>query len=239
MPPIISRRWQSAVLLFGGIVLLCACTNREFTRTPRTGTEQLLLSHAIRQSVVRLEPPSTLPLRVAVDVVGYIGERQWLQPAFFNGPMIETNTTTSGPPAGTGSNVSAIRPAGADLAMLRAFVEGRLGELGYTVVERREDADLWIRVIALALGTDQGQNFFGLPAIQSSVIPFATPALVLYEAQRQIASVRYLLHVYEARTGKWVKASGWYEGSAYYNQYTLFFFINFHGTDIADLPKLR
>ena len=111
--------------------------------------------------------------------------------------------------------------------------------MGYHPVERREEAEFWIRVLVWSLGTDQGQTFFGMPPIQSAIIPFATPSLTLYEAQRQIAYVRYQLQVYDVHKGQWRVPLHWHDGSAYFNQYTLLFFINFHGTDIADVPSLQ
>src|SRR5215217_805687 len=134
-----------------------ACSNREFTRTPRTVTEQLLLSHALEQSIAAFEPPSALPSKVAVDVIGLVGERQTLQPAFLpNSPMVNSNTNMTNGTGGAEPNLPVIRPMGSDLMMMRAFIEGRLAEWGYTPVERREDADLWLRVLVWSLGTDQG-----------------------------------------------------------------------------------
>jgi hypothetical protein len=216
------------------------CTNREFSRTPRTGTEQLLLSHALERSVNAFEAPSPLPASAAVEVMGFVDARQVLESAqLSNSPMINSNIAPTSGPESTESNPPMVRPLGSDLLMMRGFVEGRLAELGYALVERREDADLWVRVMVLALGTDQGQNFFGMPAIQSSVIPFSTPALTLYGAQRQIAYVRYRLQIYDTRTRQWHVSGHWYEGSAYYNQYTVFFFINFRGTDMVEVPALQ
>jgi hypothetical protein len=223
------------LVIFGG-----GCTNREFSRTPRTGTEQLLLSHALERSVNAFEAPAPLPASATVEVMGYVGARQILEPALLsNGPMINSNIAPTSGPESTEPNPPLLRPTGSELVMMRGFVEGRLAELGYAVVERREDADLWVRVMVLALGTDQGQNFFGLPAIQSMVIPFSTPALTLYAAQRQIAYVRYRLQVYDRRTRQWHLSGNWHEGSAYYNQYTVLFFINFRGTDMLNVPVLQ
>lgn len=222
------------------IAFTVACSNREFTRTPRTGTEQLLLSHALEQSMAVFEPPSAVPNKVAVDVVGFVGERQTLQPAFLpNGPMVNNNTNVTNGTAGVEPNLPVIRPMGSDLMMMRAFIEGRLAEWGYTPVEQREDADLWIRVLVWSLGTDQGQSFFGMPPIQSTIIPFSTPALTLYEAQRQIAYVRYRLQIYDTHTGKWRAPLQWYDGSAFFTQYTVLFFITFRDTDMIDAPELH
>jgi len=228
------------ILLALVIVWGVGCSNREYTRTARTSTEQLLLSHALQKSMDAVDLPSPPPDRVAVEVMGFVGDRQLLQPGFLpNGPMINSNAATGNVAASTESNIPMVRPMSPDLGMVRGFVEGRLAELGYTPVDRQEDANLRIRVLVLALGTDQGQSFFGMPAIQSSVITFATPALVLYEAQRQIAYVRYRLQIYDVRTQKWHVPSQWYDGLAYYNQYTLLFFITFRGTDVVQAPQLQ
>lgn len=228
------------VIVFMSIVCLIGCSNREFTRTPRTGTEQLLLSHALNQSMRSVEPPSAGLGKVAVDILGFVGERQTLPPAFLeNSPMINSNTPTTTEYGGTEPNFPVLRPVGSDLGMMRAFFEGRLAEWGYIPVERRDNADLWIRVVVESLGTDQGQSFFGMPPIQSSVIPFSTPALTLYQAQRQIAYVRYRLQIYDRRTGTWQVPLQWYEGMAYFNQYTVFFFITFRSTDMVEAPYLQ
>ena len=218
--------------------LLGACTNRELTRTPRTGTEQLLLSHAIQRSVTDLVMPITPASAIAVEVIGYTGDRQWLQPSFLgNSPMMNNSASTAG--SSTESNFSAMRPLGSDLSVLQGFLEGRMAELGCRIMPAREGADLLIRVMVLAIGTDQGQTFFGMPPVQSVLVPVSLPALTLYESQRQIAYVRYFVQVYEARTGRLLFFTPWYQGSAYYNQYTVFFFINFRGTDLIEAPYLK
>jgi len=237
-----SVRRLLVMLVMMALWLVCGtgCTNREFSRTPRTGTEQLLLSHALERSVSAFETLSPPPASAAVEVMGYAGSRQVLEPTLLsNSPMVNSNIAPTSGPESTEQNPPMMRPLGSELLMMRGFVEGRLAELGYAVVDRRDDADLWVRVMVLALGTDQGQNFFGMPAIQSTVIPFSTPALTLYAAQRQIAYVRYRLQIYDSRTRQWYIPGRWYEGSAYYNQYTLLFFINFRGTDMIEVPALQ
>ena len=231
---------ESVVVVVLASLVCVGCSNREFTRTPRTGTEQLLLSHALEKSMTFLSPPSAVPGTVAVDVIGFVGERQTLQPTFLaNSPMINNNTTPTSGSGSTEANFPTLRPGGADLGMMRAVLEGRLAEWGYTPVERREDADLLVRVLAWALGTDQGQSFFGMPPIQSTIIPFSTPALTLYEAQRQMAYVRFSVQIYDGRTGRWRVPMQWYDGSAYFTQYTLLFFITFQSTDILEAPTLQ
>ena len=227
------------VMVLASLMWSVGCSNREFTRTPRTGTEQLLLSHALEKSMTSLDLPSALPGKVAVDVIGFVGERQTLQPTFLpNSPMINNNTTSTIGSGGAEANFPTLRPGGSDLGMMRAVMEGHLAEWGYTPVERREDAELWIRVLVWSLGTDQGQSFFGMPPIQSTIIPFSTPALTVYEVQRQMAYVRYSLQIYDGRTGRWRIPMQWYDGSAYFKQYTLLFFFTFQRSDMVEAPTL-
>lgn len=217
-----------------------ACSNREYTRTPRTSTEQLLLSHALDKSMGAFQLPSGPPATVAVEVAGFVGGRQLLEPGFLpNGPMVNSNTNSGSGTGSTEPTPTIMRSPSPDLGMVRGFVEGRLAQLGYTPVDRREEADLYVRLLVLSIGTDQGQSFFGMPAIQSTIIPFSTPPLTLYEAQRQIAYVRYRLQIYDGKTRKWHAPNDWYDGLAYYNQYTLLFFITFRGTDLAEAPYLQ
>lgn len=230
----------SAVIVLVTQLLSMGCTNREYTRTPRTSTEQLLLSQALEKSMGAFQLPFSPPATVAVEAAGFVGGRQLLEPGFLpNGPMVNNNTNAGSGTGSTEPTPTIMRSQSPDLGMVRGFVEGRLAQLGYTPVDRREDADLYVRLLVLAMGTDQGQSFFGMPAIQSTIIPFSTPPLTLYEAQRQIAYVRYRLQIYDGKTGKWHAPQEWYDGLAYYNQYTLLFFITFRGTDLAQAPFLQ
>jgi hypothetical protein len=230
----------TALLVVLPLLLDIGCTNREYTRTPRTSTEQLLLSHALDKSMGAVQLPIGPPATVAVEAAGFVGGRQLLEPGFLpNGPMVNNNTNTGSGTSSTEPMPTIMRSQSPDLGMVRGFVEGRLTQLGYTPVDHREEADLYVRLLVLAMGTDQGQSFLGMPAIQSTIIPFSTPALVLYEAQRQIAYVRYRLQIYDRKTGKWHAPDDWYDGLAYYNQYTLLFFITFRGTDLIQAPYLQ
>src|SRR5262245_46571281 len=168
-------RKVSGVVLLALVIGWCVgCANREYTRTPRTSTEQLLLSQALQRSMDSIELPSFPPASFAVEVMGFVGERQLLQPGFLPSVnMINSNTPSGVAQQPTEPNPPVIRPMGTDLVMVQGFVEARLAQLGYVPVERPEDANLRIRVLVMALGTDQGQNFFGMAAIQSSVVSFS------------------------------------------------------------------
>jgi hypothetical protein len=87
-----------------------------------------------------------------------------------------------------------------------------------------------------ALGTEQGVTFFGMPPVQSVIIPFALPELTLFKLQNQRAYTRLSLDIFETATGRLVRSTPWYVGSSYYNQYTILFFIYFRTTDLVLPP---
>jgi hypothetical protein len=208
-------------LLFG-----CALP-REPTRTSRTAIEQLLLSQAITRSVKHLSIPIPSGQPVIVEVAGFPQDRSILQ-AQFSTPQITTATRPADPPI--------IRHEASDLPVVQGKIEARLGELGLPLRTRREEARYLVRVVVEALGTEQGETFFGMPPVQSVLIPFALPQITVYEAQRQQAYARFTIDMYDARTGELIRSTAWYEGSAYYNQYTVFFFFSFKGSDLVATP---
>jgi hypothetical protein len=87
-----------------------------------------------------------------------------------------------------------------------------------------------------ALGTVQGETFFGMPPVQSVIIPFALPELTLYKRQAQTGYMRYSLDIYDSSTGRLVRSTPWYAGSSYYNQYTFLFLFKYNSTDLILPP---
>jgi hypothetical protein len=76
-------------------------------------------------------------------------------------------------------------------------------------------------VLVQSLGTVQGETFFGMPSVQSVLIPFSLPELTRYKAQVQSGYMRYSIDLYDAARGRLIRSTPWYAGSSYYNQYTL------------------
>ncbi len=48
--------------------------------------------------------------------------------------------------------------------------------------------------------------------------------------------MRYSLDIYEAATGRLIRSTPWYAGSAYYNQYTFLFVFKYNSTDLILAP---
>ncbi|HJU04917.1 MAG TPA: hypothetical protein VJ692_07155 [Nitrospiraceae bacterium] len=51
--------------------------------------------------------------------------------------------------------------------------------------------------------------------------------------------MRYSVDIYETATGQFVRSTPWHLGTAYYDQYTVLFFMHFKHTDHAFLRSLH
>ncbi|ALA58919.1 hypothetical protein [Nitrospira moscoviensis] len=208
-------RWVSSLAL----MLLAGCAlTQEVSRTPRSAIEQLLLSHAVERALENLAVPLPEGESVRVEVSGLQTDRAHLH--------LDDQDESFG----------VIDSPSWDLGFVRDAMAGRLGELGYRVRRRGEEATYLVRVMVHAMGTNQGKTFFGIPAIQSVIIPFALPQLTLYAEQDQLAHVRLHLELFEMSTGRFVRSTPWVTGSTYHNQYTVFFFFTFRTTDLPEAP---
>ena len=107
-----------------------------------------------------------------------------------------------------------------------------LGEQGLLLMPEAKQANYRIQILAQALGTEQSLSFFGIPPIQSVVIPFALPEIALYKNQSQSGFARFRLDIFETRTGKFICSTPWLEATTYYNEYTIFMFFDFYTTNL-------
>jgi len=93
-----------------------------------------------------------------------------------------------------------------------------------------------IRVVLHAFGTEQSVTFFGIPAIQSTIIPFALPELAIYKAIKQRGYTRLFLEVSDKKSGALIASSPAFEDDVYYNQYVFLFIFTNDSTDIVPPP---
>jgi hypothetical protein len=122
------------------------------------------------------------------------------------------------------------------LTFVRDIVAKRMGLQGLRVPKQDKDAEYVVRVVAQSLGNEQGDNLLGLPAMSSALLPISTPEIALFKEEHHQSMVRLLLDIYEAASGRHILTTRWYEGSAYFNQYTLMIIIGFRSTDLPVLP---
>ena len=114
----------------------------------------------------------------------------------------------------------------------KGTIGGWLGERGLKIIPDSDDAKYRIHILVQALGTEQSVSFFGLPPIESVLLPFALPEIAVFKGQYQSGYTRFRLDIYETATGKFIRSTPWFQGSTYFNEYTVLFFIDFYRTDL-------
>ena len=224
------RRLARAVVCAALLPLLTSCTiPREITKTARSAIEQLLLSEALNRSLLGVTLPMSVGEPLYMEVTGLqLGYLSPLVPLPSVSALGETSTTGTS----TGGYFS---PAG-DLAFVRDAVATHLGVLGYRISKREEDASYLVRVVVQSFGTNQSTSFFGMPPIQSVLIPFSLPQLTVYQNLSQDGYVRYGVEVIERASGRLLYTTPWHSHQTYHNQYTILFFFTFRITDLEEAP---
>ena len=224
------RGLTRAVVCASLLVLLTSCTiPREITKTARSAIEQLLLSEALNRSLLGVTLPISVREPLYMEVTGLqLGYLSPLVPL----PSVSASGETSTTGTSTGGYFS---PAG-DLAFVRDAVATHLGVLGYRISKREEDASYLVRVVVQSFGTNQSTSFFGMPPIQSVLIPFSLPQLTVYQNLSQDGYVRYGVEVIERASGRLFYSSPWQSHWTYHDQYTILFFFTFRVTDLEDAP---
>lgn len=122
------------------------------------------------------------------------------------------------------------------LTVSQQFLKGAigdwLGERGLKIDLDSTKAKYRIQILVEALGVEQENSLFGIPPIQSTLLPIALPQMALYAKQNLSGYTRFRLRIYEAATGQFVGSTPWFQASTYFNEYTVLFFFDFQRTDL-------
>jgi hypothetical protein len=196
------------------IVLAGCAVEQEYTRTPRTAVEQLLLTHAIELAISNLHVDLPQGATLELQATSLDSDRTLVR---ISGPEL----------------ASAKRPA-LETSYIRDALSAALGRKGYRMPI--QDASYLVRVMVESLGTMQGLTFLGLPPIQSTVIPFSLPELTLYKYQKQSGYARLRVDMYDNRTGDFVGSSATLVGRTFYDQYTVLLYLTWFDTDLLAAP---
>lgn len=198
-------------------ILFCGCSlTQEFSRTPRTAVEQLLLTQAVEHALHGLTVSLPEQTSLRVDITGLQTDRSHFK-------MVgEDRVVLHGPSL--------------DLLLIRDSIATGLGRLGYRIDPSGTEPTYLARVVVESFGTTQGHTFFGMPPVTSVLIPFSLPALVLYSAEGQKGYARLHVDFFEYQSGKLVGSSPTTIGRTYYNQYILLFFFTWQTTDLSAPP---
>ena len=126
-----------------------------------------------------------------------------------------------------------------DQTLLQQILIGWLGQQGYLVQAGKNNATYRVDVIVEALGTESGGTFFGVPAIQSQLIPFSLPELAIYKVQNQTGYVKFNMNIFERATGKFIGSTSSFLADSYHNNYTILFMFSYTSTDLTSPPQLN
>ncbi len=125
-----------------------------------------------------------------------------------------------------------------DVDLVQQVLVGWLGQQGYQVQGDEEQATHRVNAVVESFGTELGDTFFGMPPVQSVLIPFALPELILYKAQYQTGYVKFYLDIFELPSGRFLQATPPFLAETYYNDYTVLFIFSFISTDLLAPPEL-
>ena len=116
-------------------------------------------------------------------------------------------------------------------------LSGWLGKQDYVIQQNCTLATYRAQIILQTLGTEQAKSFFGMPEVQGSILPFALPESAIYKVNYQTGHTRFSLELYENKTNRFVRSTSWYQGTTYYNHYTILFFIEYARTNLIGAPN--
>lgn len=211
----VNNKWW--VLALAHALAMTGCSlEQEISRTPRTAVEQVLLTQAVERALVNLTLDLPEGVNVEVDATSLDTDRPRLRM--------------------TDSDLGALNSPSRDILYIRDAVASVLGRHGFRVRARDVKAPYLVRVMAESFGTMQGMTFFGMPPVQSVLIPFALPELTLYKEIKQTGYARLRLDVYDYRTGEFLGSTATLVGRSFYDQYTVLFFVTWQVTDIIAPP---
>jgi hypothetical protein len=224
------QRLALAVFCVTTAFLLGSCTvPREITKTARSAIEQLLLAEALNRSLLDVTLPISTDEPLYMEVTG-------LQLGYLSPLVSMPSVSSSGEMNTTATSTSAYFSPAGDLAFVRDALASHLGTLGYRIANREEDASYVVRVVVQSFGTSQSTSFFGMPPIQSVLIPFSLPQLTVYQNLAQDGYVRYGLHVIDRSSRRLFYTTAWHSHRTYHDQYTILFFFTFRVTDLEEAP---
>ena len=224
------QRLALAVLWASMVPLLASCTiPREITKTARSAIEQLLLAEALNRSLLDVALPLSVDESLYMEVTG-------LQLGYLSPLVPLTSVSASGETSTIATSTSAYFSPANDLAFVKDADAAHLGVLGYRVAKREEDASYRVRVVVQSFGTSQSTSFFGMPPIQSVLIPFSLPQLTVYQNLAQDGYIRYGVEVIERSTGRLFYSTPWHSHRTFHDQYTVLFFFTWRVTDLEEAP---
>ncbi|ALA59119.1 hypothetical protein [Nitrospira moscoviensis] len=180
-------------------VLGCNMTSG-LVSSPRTPTEQLLLTQSLLRSLDQISLPLFPGATVTID--------------------------TAWPPTHA--------DFGGDLTFAASVLTSWFAQQGAVIGGAAPTYR--VRVLLHAFGLEKQDVFFGIPPIQSLLIPFALPELTLYRNVRNRGYTRLSIEIADAASGRLVGAPSVAEATVSHQRYTLLFLLSWQTTDLMPPP---
>jgi len=95
-----------------------------------------------------------------------------------------------------------------DAEYIKVAARARFAQIGATLVDKSEKADLIAEVASGALGTEYKTSMLGMPALPVPNSPVATPEMLAYRTSEQTAIFKLMIFVHEK--GKFIAANHYY-----------------------------
>jgi len=124
----------------------------------------------------------------------------------------------------------------ADQVFLGEVIAGRLGQQGLIVRKSDQEASYRVQLIVQSFGTSRNAKLIGIAggSSQAGGIGFGIPEVALWKDDRERATVQFYMNIYDAATGRFVRFTPWYKGSASRTRYTLLFVFHWSKSDFND-----
>ena len=117
-------------------------------------------------------------------------------------------------------------------AFVKEFVIAWLQARSVRIVH--DEQDLAVKVFASVVGTDRGETFIGIPALQAPVIGVPTPEIAIFKWARNRGLSEVLIHVYDAAGNAHTGTIGPGVGRSKQDDFTFVIFIGFTVSDAED-----
>lgn len=102
------------------------------------------------------------------------------------------------------------------------------------VIADAEKADMRLKIFAPVLGVDQGQTFFGVPAVTVPLLGFTVPEVAFFKSMNHHGYAALEMYSIANPSGDFLNKSPRSVGEAEYGQYTILILINFNRNDLDD-----
>jgi hypothetical protein len=122
-----------------------------------------------------------------------------------------------------------------DLPFAQSVVAAWLTRQGAVV--NADEPRFHVRVLLHAFGLDKRDVFFGIPPIQSVLLPIALPELTLYRNERNRGYTRISIDVVEGMSGRLVGTPSVTEAAVIHERYTLLFLLSWQSSDLLPPPR--